>query len=141
MGMLEQMAKALEDMQKVIDMLMPGIDNISCPDYALINEAPIRAKQVLATYAKIARSAFPLPPLPYTEEDAKKHDQISSMVGKIESGKLVVVEKSELENFIKSIAYLCDRYEGCDGCPCTICEQINFDFIPDTLDYLTEGED
>lgn len=43
---------ALADCLKVIEMLMPGLRNISVPDYALVNEAPIRARRVIAALEK-----------------------------------------------------------------------------------------
>ena len=37
----------IEDLLRVIDMLMPGIRFIAVQDYALLNDAQIRAKQWL----------------------------------------------------------------------------------------------
>lgn len=37
----------IEELLRVIDMLMPGVGAIAVNDYALINEAPIRARRWL----------------------------------------------------------------------------------------------
>lgn len=39
---------ALEDMLRVQDALMPGVRYIAVQDYALLNEAPMRARAALA---------------------------------------------------------------------------------------------
>ena len=44
----KRLSKALWDMLRVYEMLMPGIAYISVQDYALVNEAPIRARKALA---------------------------------------------------------------------------------------------
>jgi hypothetical protein len=49
------LVKALRDMIKVCEMLMPGIRYISVPDYALVNEAPIRAREAIEASEGIQR--------------------------------------------------------------------------------------
>lgn len=44
---IAQLVSALKEMLEVNDQLMPGIGHISVKDYALINEAPIRARSAI----------------------------------------------------------------------------------------------
>lgn len=40
--------RALKDMLKVHDMLMPGVRYVAVQDYQLLNEGPMRAQAALA---------------------------------------------------------------------------------------------
>jgi hypothetical protein len=51
-GLLEQSVDALRDMQRVVEMLMPGAKNIAIQDYQLLNEAPIKAAKIIAEIAQ-----------------------------------------------------------------------------------------
>ncbi len=43
-----ELLEALETLNKAYDQLMPGIKHISVPDYALLNDAPIKANAAIA---------------------------------------------------------------------------------------------
>jgi len=38
----------IENLLKLVDMLMPGLRHIAVDDYALVNEAPIKARALIA---------------------------------------------------------------------------------------------
>lgn len=43
----KELRDALKDLLRAYEMLMPGIAHIAVSDYALINEAPIKARKAL----------------------------------------------------------------------------------------------
>ena len=47
-NMHDDLVGALRDMQRVVDMLMPGVRHIAVQDYALLNDAPFRASALIA---------------------------------------------------------------------------------------------
>lgn len=40
-------AKTIEDLLKVIEMLMPGVRHLALQDYQILNEAPMRATRLV----------------------------------------------------------------------------------------------
>jgi hypothetical protein len=43
----QQLVRALKDLLRAYEMLMPGIAHITVEDYALINDAPIAARKAI----------------------------------------------------------------------------------------------
>lgn len=114
------------DLLALIDMLMPGVKHIPVQDYRLLNEAPIQARQLLATLNAAPVCGFV---------------QTADFAPIAEPERTVITDLIDLACRINTALDDSEEMEGSDGERIHVINSQNFDDVCEALHRLEELPD